>query len=155
MTRRAMATMALMLLLVTTIAMPATAADSPDRRAGDELKWGAKAARRGYWQEALMRFERADGLTPNQPRILNNIAVSLEALGRYDEAGEVYRRALAVAPNDSALRRNHHRFEEFVRDHVAASDSADEASATAGTAPDLPSPDEPEDRAGGEGGDDA
>lgn len=101
-------------------------AGEPEKRASDELKWGYKAARRGYWQEALMRFERADRLTPGRPRVLNNLAVALEALGRYDEAGEVYGRALALAPNDAALRRNRERFDEFVEGYLTE-DSADEA----------------------------
>lgn len=98
-------------------------AEKPESRASDEVKWGSKAARRGYWQEAHMRFERADGLTPNQPRILNNLAISLEALGRYEEARETYERALALAPNDGALRRNHARFVEFYTEYVVEAEA--------------------------------
>jgi len=94
-------------------AEPIMAGDSAKGRAADQMKWGFQAAKRGYWLEALDRFERANNLTPNQGRILNNIAVSLEASGRFEEALGAYETALAVAPNDKILRRNFARFREF------------------------------------------
>lgn len=116
--------LALLLILCGVVESPA---EKPENRAADEVKWGSKAARRGYWQEAHMRFERANGLTPNQPRILNNLAISLEALGRYEEARETYERALALAPNDGALRRNHSRFVEFYTEHVVEVEAEEKA----------------------------
>lgn len=94
-------------------AAPIMAGDSAKGRAADQMKWGFQAAKRGYWLEALDRFEKANNLTPNQARILNNIAVSLEASGRFEEAREAYETALGVAPNDKILRRNFARFKEF------------------------------------------
>ena len=92
---------------------PVTAGDPDKGRAADQMKWGYQAAKRGYWLEALNRFEKANGLTPNQPRILNNIAVALEASGRFEEALVAYETALGAAPNDKVLRRNFARFKEF------------------------------------------
>jgi Flp pilus assembly protein TadD len=66
------------------------------KQAKEELEFGYKAAKRGYWQEALERFELADELTPNQPRILNNVAVALEANGRFGEARAAYEAGLAL-----------------------------------------------------------
>ena len=90
-----------------------------EKQASEELEFGYKAAKRGYWQEALERFELADELTPNQPRILNNIAVALEANGRFEEARTTYRAGLAIKPSDSALKRNFDRFEEFYATFIA------------------------------------
>ena len=90
--------------------------------AEEEMEFGFKAARRGYWQEALERFQLADELTPNQARILNNIAVALEANGRFDEARTTYRAALALDPGDGRVRRNFERFEEFYAAHLAVGD---------------------------------
>jgi tetratricopeptide (TPR) repeat protein len=78
-----------------------------------EVEAGVGAARSGYWQEALFRFENAreKGLT-NAP-LLNNMAVAQEALGRYEEALATYRAALELAPRDAVIRRNYARFAEF------------------------------------------
>ena len=115
------------------------AASPQAKRAEDELEFGYKAARRGYWQEALARFELAAELTPNQPRILNNIAVALEANGRFDEARTTYRAALALDPGNSRLRTNFERFEEFYANHVAAPEPpGDEPEAAPAAADDTP-----------------
>lgn len=98
---------------------PVWAGDSAKDRASDQMKWGYQAARRGYWLEALDRFERANQLTPGQPRILNNIAVALEASGRFEEALLAYETALAVAPSDRVLQRNFAQFKEFYDAQIA------------------------------------
>ena len=100
-------------------ATAAAAGDSAKGAASDQMKWGYDAARRGYWLEALDRFERANDLTPGQPRILNNIAVALEASGRFEEALLAYQTALAVAPNDRVLQRNFSQFKEFYASQFA------------------------------------
>ena len=96
----------------------ALAATSDAKQAGEQINRGFKAAKRGYWQEALFRFERANELTPNEPRVLNNIAVALEASGRFEEALVAYETALAVAPNDRVLRQNYSRFKEFYETQI-------------------------------------
>jgi tetratricopeptide (TPR) repeat protein len=87
------------------------------------MEAGFKAARRGYWQEALVRFEAANATEPNQPRILNNLAVALEAVGRYDEARETYEKALDLARGDRNLTRNFKFFEEFYQSFVLREDT--------------------------------
>lgn len=114
------------LVLAATISTGITFAGDPNaKEASAEMKWGFKAARRGYWQEALMRFEHANELTPNQPRILNNIAVAQEANGRYEMALLTYQEGLALAPNNSALRRNYTRFQEFYASYIAPPEISD------------------------------
>lgn len=84
-----------------------------------ELELGVQAARRGYWQEALYRFERARALDPSDAKALNNVAVALEAVGRYEDAKAAYEQAATAAPDDSNLRRNRKAFDEFYRSVVA------------------------------------
>lgn len=108
---------------------PASAKDPRIKQAEEQVEFGYKAARRGYWQEALERFELADELTPKQARILNNIAVALEANGRFDEAGTTYQAAIALDPSSSAARENFERFEEFYAAFVALEDESDEETA--------------------------
>jgi Flp pilus assembly protein TadD len=102
----------------------AVAGDANAKEASAEMKWGFKAARRGYWQEALLRFEHANELTPNQPRILNNIAVAQEANGQFELALLTYQEGLAIAPNNGALRRNYTRFQEFYATYIGAPEEA-------------------------------
>lgn len=80
---------------------------------GDQLDFGVRMAREGLWSEALFRFEKAREADPGNPRILNNIAVALEAAGRYDEAMETYRKAISLAPGDRKLENNYARFVDF------------------------------------------
>lgn len=107
------------------------------KQAKEELEFGYKAAKRGYWQEALERFELADELTPNQPRILNNLAVALEANGRFDEARAMYGVALVLDPSNSALKKNFNRFEEFHKTFVADEDEDEDEDDGTGADPDA------------------
>lgn len=118
-TSRIIAASAVLFLLAMTVAGAAHAGDQNAKEAASEMEWGYKAARRGYWQEALTRFQHANELTPDQPRILNNVAVALEANGRYEEALLAYQTGLAIAPNNDPLRRNYRRFWEFYTEYVA------------------------------------
>lgn len=102
----------------------AFAGDPNAKESEAEMKFGFKVARRGYWQEALKRFERANELTPNQPRILNNIAVAQEANGLFEMALLTYQEGLSLDPNNSALRRNYARFQEFYASFVAPAEEA-------------------------------
>lgn len=81
--------------------------------AGDQLGFGVRMAQQGLWSEALFRFEKARVADPSNPRILNNIAVALEAAGRYDEALEAYREAIRLAPGNRDLEANYARFVDF------------------------------------------
>ncbi len=107
-------------VLAACLAIPnAEAGDSTKKEASAEMEWGYKAARRGYWQEALVRFQHANDLTPDQPEILNNIAVAQEANGLFGQALLTYQTGLAIDPSDSALKRNYARFQEFYASYIA------------------------------------
>jgi Tfp pilus assembly protein PilF len=88
-------------------------ATSIDHAPADQLRFGVQMAQRGLWNEALFRFEKARDADPGNPRILNNIAVALEAAGRYDEAMEAYREAIRLAPGNRGLENNYARFVDF------------------------------------------
>ncbi|MEW6336797.1 MAG: tetratricopeptide repeat protein [Acidobacteriota bacterium] len=79
----------------------------------DQLDFGVSAGRRGYWQEALFRFERVLEASPDDPVAINNQAVALEALGRYEDALAAYKKALQKDPKNSSIKRNYARFAEF------------------------------------------
>ena len=116
--RRFVTSIAAVVVAALAVVPTTLAGDAAEKQASEQIQRGYTAARQGYWLEALFRFERANALTPNQPRILNNIAVSLEASGRFEEALATYETALSVAPNDQVLRRNFSRFKEFYEAQV-------------------------------------
>ena len=87
---------------------PKAAADAADQKA-----YGAKMARQGFWREALFRFERASKLAPDDPEILNNLAVASEAVGETARALAAYKRALELRPEDARIKRNYARFAEY------------------------------------------
>ncbi len=122
-----------------TAAAALAAADSAAKRAEREVEVGYDAARAGYWQEALLRFQRADSIRPGQPRILNNIAVALEATARYEEALVAYEKAVDAAPGDPILQRNYKLFQEFYRQHIAEPEARAEQE-DGGEAPDDDQP---------------
>ena len=117
---------ALLVLAVMISISAAVAGDPNSKQAGAEMEWGFKTARRGYWQEALMRFEHANELTPGQARILNNVAVAQEANGLFEMALLTYQEGLSLDPNNNALRRNYTRYQEFYANYIAPPEIADD-----------------------------
>jgi hypothetical protein len=101
------------LLLAAVLFLPACSGNSNPVQASSQLRFGVDMARRGLWSEALFRFQEAQRLEPQSPRILNNLAVASEALGQFDMALEYYKRALQIAPDSREARANYSRFVEF------------------------------------------
>jgi tetratricopeptide (TPR) repeat protein len=106
-------------VLAVMAAVSSPAGDSSKEEAKEQMKFGLNAAKRGYWLEALSRFESANELVPGRVNVLNNIAIALEAAGRFEEAMVTYQTAVEIAPNDSVLRRNFSQFKEFYEEYVA------------------------------------
>ena len=102
-----------LLLLALAMVAAGCGSASPAGRASSQADFGIAMARRGLWSEALFRFQAAAEGRPGDARLLNNQAVALEALGRFDEALEAYREALRLAPDNRQVRQNYTRFSEF------------------------------------------
>jgi len=54
---------------------------------------------------------------PNDPEILNNMAVAYEAVGKFEEALDTYKRALQAGPTNSDLKRNYSAFIAFYQSY--------------------------------------
>jgi tetratricopeptide (TPR) repeat protein len=98
---------------------------------GDQLAFGVEMAQRGLWNEAMFRFEQARALEPRDRRVLNNLAVSYEAVGRFEDALAAYKSALEAAPGDRKLRQNYTRFLEFYQNYKVRKPADPAASAAA------------------------
>jgi tetratricopeptide (TPR) repeat protein len=72
---------------------PHGGADCPDE-AKVRSDLGAQYHQSDRWEEAVVQLERAVELEPTNGVALNNLAVTLNTLGRADEADDVYERAL-------------------------------------------------------------
>ena len=104
-----------------------------------QLEFGVDMARRGLWNEALFRFNRALISRPGDAEILNNIAVAYEALGLFEEALEAYKKALEASPSNRDLRSNYSRFLEFYQSFKPAEEAAEEATEDAAAEAAAPS----------------
>jgi TolB-like protein/class 3 adenylate cyclase/Tfp pilus assembly protein PilF len=60
--------------------------------------------RQGRWDESIKNLERAVDLDPQNPAILQQLALTYDSLRRYADEERVYDRAIAVTPKDAALR---------------------------------------------------
>jgi len=69
------------------------------------LEWGGLLARRRRYAEAAERFRSGLEELPDNPQLLTNLGLAMEALGRPAEAVGHYRRAMAVEPNPLAAGR--------------------------------------------------
>jgi tetratricopeptide (TPR) repeat protein len=121
------------LCVLVTVGFAPLWAASDSKEAREEMRFGYKVAREGYWQEALMRFRQAAELQPGDPEILNNIAVALEATGDYEAAREAYGHALTLAPGNPVLRGNFQAFEQFYKENIADLEAPEELPAAVDT----------------------
>jgi len=110
---RSRAATACLCLFTALLPLSACSGNSQPNQAAAQLSFGVDMARRGLWDEALFRFQEAEKLDPQNPRIQSNMGVAYEASGQFDKALESYKRALNLAPNDKDIRANYGRFVEF------------------------------------------
>ena len=91
--------------------------------ADSQIAFGVSMAKRGLWSEAFFRFQQAQRLEGgSSPRLLNNLAVASEALGKFDQALDFYKQGLQQAPGDPELKANYDRFVSFYESFRARGD---------------------------------
>lgn len=123
-------------LVLPCLLLAACGANANPNQVASQLGFGVDMARRGLWSEALFRFQQAERLEPQSPRVLNNLAVAYEATGEFDKALDYYKRALQISPDNREARANYSRFVEFYQGFRAQEQRAQGApGATEGTAP--------------------
>ena len=84
----------------------------PSSSSDDEIAFGIEVARRGLWNEARFRFERAVALDPESAEAHNDLGVALEQQGEFVKARESFERALKLAPNSLYIQQNYDLFRE-------------------------------------------
>lgn len=77
--------------------------------------FAADMAERGNWREALYRWEQVNRDVPDNPKVLNNLAVAYEVLGRLEESHDFYARAVTRSGGDPEIAENSRRSARFWR----------------------------------------
>jgi len=80
--------------------------------ARQEVEFGIDVARKGLWDEARFRFEKAVAADPDNAEALNNLAITLEQQGEFGKAREAYEKALQLKPNSTYIQQNYDLFRE-------------------------------------------
>jgi Flp pilus assembly protein TadD len=106
-----LARLAAVSMAVASLVLPACSSRRRDDWKGQKA-YGAYMARRGFWREALFRFQKAAELKPDDAEVQNDVAVAYESLGETALALAAYKKAIELAPNDARIKRNYARFAE-------------------------------------------
>jgi Flp pilus assembly protein TadD len=86
--------------------------DVPASSSHEEIRFGIEVARKGLWNEARFRFEKAVALDPDNAEALNDLAIALEQQGAFDKAREAYEKALKLKPGSVYIQQNYDLFRE-------------------------------------------
>jgi Tfp pilus assembly protein PilF len=106
--------LALILLLVI-VSAGCGSKGSLDQSPELNLKFGLEAAKGGLWKEALLRWENGLKLSPNNPKLHNNLAIAYENEGEYTKAEEHYKKALELDPTNEVIKINYNGFKGFLK----------------------------------------
>ena len=101
-----------MLMVVPLLTMLLAADRVPAASSDDEIAFGIEVARKGLWNEARFRFERAVELNPRSAEALNDLGVALEQQGEFARAREAFEKALKIAPGSLYIQQNYDLFRE-------------------------------------------
>ena len=101
-----------MLMVVPLLTMLVASDGVPSASSDDEIAFGIEVARKGLWNEARFRFERAVALAPESAEALNDLAVALEQQGDFTRAREAFEKALKLAPGSLYIQQNYDLFRE-------------------------------------------
>ena len=76
--------------------------------------FGVQMAKMNLWREAMFRFKRAVEINPNDALAHNNLAVSYEATGDFENARKEYLEALKLDRTNPYIQKNYSRYVEFL-----------------------------------------
>lgn len=85
-------------------------ASSAARMANDE---GVGHYQQGHWDVAMEHFQKAVKADPNSAVVHYNVALTLDKMGKHDDATASFKKALELAPNDPAIKDS-----EVLKKHV-------------------------------------
>lgn len=101
-----------MLMVLPLVALLLASDRVPTASSEDEIAFGIEVARKGLWNEARFRFERAVALDPGNAQAHNDLGVALEQQGEFAKAREAFEKALKLAPGNLYIQQNYDLFRE-------------------------------------------
>lgn len=78
-----------------------------------QVEFGIKVAQKKLWREATYRFEKAVEIDPTYPAAWNNLAISYEEQGKFEDANKAYTKAVELDPDNILIRQNYDLFKEI------------------------------------------
>ena len=75
-----------------------------------QLRFGAWAAQKDLWDEALFRWKKAVEIAPRSAAARNNLAVAYEKKAMWEDAEREYEEALRLSPGNTYAKSNYDRF---------------------------------------------
>jgi len=81
--------------------------------AENQLLFGAEAARKDLWDEAIFRWKKVIVSNPQSAAAHNNLAVAYEKKGLWDEANKEYEIALKLSPENKYIKSNYQEFKNY------------------------------------------
>ena len=79
----------------------ATPASSSARMENDE---GTGHYQQGHWDVAMEHYQKAVKADPNSAVVHYNVALTLDKMGKHEDATASFKKALELAPNDPAIK---------------------------------------------------
>ncbi|HWX25387.1 MAG TPA: tetratricopeptide repeat protein [Vicinamibacteria bacterium] len=99
-------------LFVSVLSLLLAIGPGPTASSTDEVRFGISVARKGLWNEAQFRFEKAVDLNPQNASALNNLAIAYEQQGAFAKARDSYEKALKLKPGNTYIQQNYDLFRE-------------------------------------------
>ena len=95
--------------------LPGVAAAQGDvrKQAVAQVEFGISVAQKNLWQEAVYRWQKATEIDPTYAAAFNNLAIAYEQLGKFEEAGKAYERAIELEPENLSIQQNFDLFKEL------------------------------------------
>jgi len=85
-------------------------ASSAARMENDE---GVGHYQQGHWDVAMEHYQKAAKADPNSAVVHYNVALTLDKMGKHEDATASFKKALELAPNDPAIKDS-----EILKKHV-------------------------------------
>ena len=103
MTRRPLQRRVALALGISTLGAQAALAAAAGLSQDQALRFAADMAVQGNWREADYRWRQLAAVDASNANVTNNLAVAAEAVGRFDEALELYDKAVALTGSDARI----------------------------------------------------